>query len=72
MCIQTARVIVALHRRNAARIKLAPTGNVNRPLQNLTLYYGEGLVHGCLRARGPVAEVDRLYETLLGYLTARL
>ena len=33
-----------------------------------TLYYGEGLVHGCLRARGQVAEVDRLYETLLGYL----
>jgi acetyl esterase len=37
-----------------------------------SLYYGEGLVHGCLRARGQVAEVDRLYETLLGYLTARL
>ncbi|MNO91793.1 Carboxylesterase NlhH [compost metagenome] len=33
-----------------------------------TLYYGEGLVHGCLRARGQVAEVDALYETLLGYL----
>jgi acetyl esterase len=36
------------------------------------VYYGEGLVHGCLRARGQVAEVDRLYESLLGYLTARL
>ena len=33
-----------------------------------TLYYGEGLVHGCLRARGQVVEVDALYETLLGYL----
>lgn len=33
-----------------------------------TLYYGEGLVHGCLRARGQVTEVDALYETLLGYL----
>ncbi|MHC8330289.1 alpha/beta hydrolase [Pseudomonas sp. LB1P83] len=33
-----------------------------------TLYYGEGLVHGCLRARGQVAEVDLLYETLLGFL----
>ncbi|CAI8706800.1 acetyl esterase [Pseudomonas sp. IT-P253] len=37
-----------------------------------TLYYGEGLVHGCLRARGQVAEVDLLYETLLGYLAAKL
>ncbi|SEC60197.1 acetyl esterase [Pseudomonas mohnii] len=37
-----------------------------------TLYYGEGLVHGCLRARGQVAEVDRLYENLLGYLAPRL
>ncbi|OYQ17604.1 lipase [Pseudomonas mandelii] len=37
-----------------------------------TLYYGEGLVHGCLRARGQVAEVDLLYETLLGYLADRL
>ncbi|MBN3860988.1 alpha/beta hydrolase [Pseudomonas frederiksbergensis] len=35
---------------------------------NATLYYGEGLIHGCLRARGQVAEVDRLYEALLGYL----
>jgi acetyl esterase len=37
-----------------------------------TLYYGEGLVHGCLRARGQVAEVDALYETLLGFLADRL
>lgn len=36
-----------------------------------TLYYGEGLVHGCLRARGQVAEVDALYETLLGYLAKK-
>lgn len=36
------------------------------------LYYGEGLVHGCLRARGQAAEVDALYETLLGYLAERL
>lgn len=37
-----------------------------------TLYYGEGLVHGCLRARGQVAEVDALYETLLGFLAKKL
>jgi acetyl esterase len=37
-----------------------------------TLYYGEGLVHGCLRARGQAAEVDALYETLLGYLAEKL
>lgn len=37
-----------------------------------TLYDGEGLVHGCLRARGQVAEVDRLYENLLGFLADRL
>jgi acetyl esterase len=37
-----------------------------------TLYYGNGLVHGCLRGRGEVAEVDALYETLLGYLTTKL
>ena len=37
-----------------------------------TLYYGEGLVHGCLRGRGQVAEVDLLYETLLGFLADRL
>ncbi|MHC8364772.1 alpha/beta hydrolase [Pseudomonas sp. ZT5P21] len=36
-----------------------------------TLYFGEGLVHGCLRARGQVAEVDALYETLLGYLAEK-
>ncbi|MFJ2686440.1 alpha/beta hydrolase [Pseudomonas sp. NPDC087342] len=36
------------------------------------LYYGEGLVHGCLRARRQVAEVDRLYENLLGFLADRL
>ncbi|MEO8645695.1 alpha/beta hydrolase [Pseudomonas sp.] len=36
-----------------------------------TLYYGEGLVHGCLRARGQVAEVDALYETLLVYLSEK-
>ncbi|MFC6339144.1 alpha/beta hydrolase fold domain-containing protein [Pseudomonas sp. CCM 7891] len=33
-----------------------------------TLYPGKGLIHGCLRARGQVAEVDRLYEYLLGHL----
>ncbi len=33
-----------------------------------TLYPGKGLIHGCLRARGQVAEVDRLYEYLLSYL----
>lgn len=33
-----------------------------------TLYLGEGLIHGCLRARRQVAEVDRLYEALLEYL----
>jgi acetyl esterase len=32
------------------------------------LYPGKGLVHGCLRARGQVAEVDRLYDYLLDYL----
>ncbi|MEZ1318734.1 alpha/beta hydrolase [Pseudomonas fluorescens] len=37
-----------------------------------TLYYGEGLVHGCLRGRGQVAEVDALYETLLAYLAKKL
>ncbi|MEJ8863004.1 alpha/beta hydrolase [Pseudomonas jessenii] len=37
-----------------------------------TLYYGEGLVHGCLRARGQVAEVDVLYEVLLGYIAMKL
>ena len=37
-----------------------------------TLSVGEGLVPGCLRARGQVAEVDSLYETLFGYLAAKL
>ena len=37
-----------------------------------TLYYGEGLVHGCLRARGQVVEVDALHETLVGYLAKKL
>ncbi|MBV4475514.1 alpha/beta hydrolase [Pseudomonas botevensis] len=36
------------------------------------LYDGEGLVHGCLRARGQVAEVDRLYEKLLGFMADKL
>ena len=33
---------------------------------------GKGLAHGCLRARGQVPEVDRLYDYLLGYLTSEL
>lgn len=33
-----------------------------------TLYPGKGLIHGCLRARGEVPEVDQLYEYLLAYL----
>lgn len=33
-----------------------------------TLYPGKGLIHGCLRARGEVPEVDQLYEYLLTYL----
>ena len=37
-----------------------------------TLYYGEGLVHGCLRARHQVAEVDRLFENLLGFMADKL
>jgi acetyl esterase len=37
-----------------------------------TLYYGNGLVHGCLRARGQAVEVDALYETLLAYLAEKL
>ncbi|MGC5703310.1 alpha/beta hydrolase [Pseudomonas sp. NFXW11] len=36
------------------------------------LYPGLGLVHGCLRARGLVAEVDALYSLLLGYLDEHL
>ncbi|RON10911.1 lipase [Pseudomonas brassicacearum] len=34
----------------------------------VSLYSGKGLVHGCLRGRGQVAEVDLLYESLLAYL----
>lgn len=41
-------------------------------LTDATLYYGEGLVHGCLRARGQVAEVDRLVENLLGFMADKL
>ncbi|MNL21430.1 Carboxylesterase NlhH [compost metagenome] len=37
-----------------------------------SLYYGNGLIHGCLRARGQADEVDALYETLLGYLAEKL
>lgn len=36
------------------------------------LYRGEGLVHGCLRARGQVPEVDKMYRTLLAYLADTL
>ena len=32
------------------------------------LYPGKGLVHGCLRARRQVPEVDRLYDDLFNYL----
>ncbi|ONH54395.1 acetyl esterase [Pseudomonas cedrina] len=32
------------------------------------LHPGKGLVHGCLRARHQVPEVDRLYDDLLNYL----
>ena len=32
------------------------------------LYQGQGLVHGCLRARGLAVEVDELYEAMFGYL----
>ena len=32
------------------------------------LYPGKGLLHGCLRARRQVAEVDQLYDCLLHYL----
>lgn len=37
-----------------------------------TLYYGEGLVHGCLRARHQAAEVDHLYENLLGFMADKM
>ena len=33
---------------------------------------GKGLAHGCLRARGQVPEVDRLYDYLMDYLTSEL
>ena len=36
------------------------------------LYVGGGLVHGCLRGRGQVPEVDQMYRTLLAYLTDTL
>jgi len=36
------------------------------------LYVGAGLVHGCLRGRGQVPEVDQLYRTLLAYLADTL
>ncbi|WP_434559120.1 alpha/beta hydrolase [Pseudomonas sp. Z4-20] len=36
------------------------------------LYRGEGLVHGCLRGRNQVPEVDQLYRTLLAYLADTL
>ncbi|WP_458131118.1 alpha/beta hydrolase [Pseudomonas sp. R3-41] len=36
------------------------------------LYIGEGLVHGCLRGRGQVPEVDQLYRTLLAFLADML
>ncbi|MBC3375529.1 alpha/beta hydrolase [Pseudomonas sp. SWRI92] len=36
------------------------------------LYVGEGLVHGCLRGRNQVPEVDQLYRTLLAYLADTL
>ena len=32
------------------------------------LYQGQGLVHGCLRARGLAVEVDELYEAMFEYL----
>lgn len=35
-------------------------------------YPGLGLVHGCLRARGKAAEVDALYEALVGALRGLL
>lgn len=36
------------------------------------LSVGEGLVHGCLRGRGQVPEVDQMYRTLLAYLADML
>ncbi|MCQ6255934.1 alpha/beta hydrolase [Pseudomonas sp. Q11] len=37
-----------------------------------SLYVGEGLIHGCLRGRGMVPEVDQMYRTLLAYLADTL
>ncbi|MEL4167730.1 alpha/beta hydrolase [Pseudomonas sp. ZS001] len=39
---------------------------------NAVLYVGDGLVHGCLRGRHQVPEVDRMYRTLLAYLADTL
>lgn len=36
------------------------------------LYVGEGLVHGCLRGRHQVPEVDQMYRMLLAYLADTL
>jgi acetyl esterase len=36
------------------------------------LYPGKGLIHGCLRARGQVPEVDRLYDYLLHFLRSEV
>ncbi|WP_434607765.1 alpha/beta hydrolase [Pseudomonas sp. R1-7] len=36
------------------------------------LHVGNGLVHGCLRARGHVPEVDKMYRTLFAYLADTL
>ncbi|MGY2261823.1 alpha/beta hydrolase [Pseudomonas sp. SDO55104_S430] len=35
------------------------------------LYYGKGLVHGCLRGRGQVEEVDALYEVLFNFVAEK-
>lgn len=37
-----------------------------------TFHPGLGLVHGCLRAKGLVAEVDELYQAMMGWLHVRL
>ncbi|MFL1419836.1 alpha/beta hydrolase [Pseudomonas fildesensis] len=39
---------------------------------DVLLYPGKGLIHGCLRARGAVAEVDQLYDALVRYLHGEL
>ncbi|MFP3494662.1 alpha/beta hydrolase [Pseudomonas sp. SIMBA_059] len=39
---------------------------------NAVLYPGKGLIHGCLRARGQVPEVDRLYDYLLQFLRSEV